>query len=142
MRLWTLHPKYLDSKGIVALWRESLLAKHVLEGKTRGYTNHPQLYRFKQSTAPLHAINAYLAIVIAEAESRTYRFDREKIMWDFNPVKIPVTSGQIEYEWEHLMRKLFERDKARYQSLKDIQKIEIAGIFRKYNGGIADWEIR
>jgi len=37
MRLWTIHPKYLDAKGLVALWRETLLAKHVLEGKTPGY---------------------------------------------------------------------------------------------------------
>ena len=40
MRIWSLHPKYLDAKGIVALWRETLLAKHVLEGKTKGYKNH------------------------------------------------------------------------------------------------------
>ncbi|WP_223209021.1 pyrimidine dimer DNA glycosylase/endonuclease V [Pyrococcus furiosus] len=39
--LWSLHPKYLDSKGLVALWREGLLAKKVLEGKTRSYRNHP-----------------------------------------------------------------------------------------------------
>jgi len=25
MRLWTLHPKYLDARGLVALWREGLL---------------------------------------------------------------------------------------------------------------------
>jgi hypothetical protein len=61
-------------------------------------------------------------------------------MWDFHPLKIPVTSGQIEYEWEHLLKKLFERDKTRYNSLKGITKIDIAPIFRKYNGGVADWE--
>jgi hypothetical protein len=33
MRIWSLHPKYLDSKGLVALWRESLLAKNVLRDK-------------------------------------------------------------------------------------------------------------
>lgn len=37
MRLWTLHPKYLDPKGLVALWRETLLAQRVLAGRTRGY---------------------------------------------------------------------------------------------------------
>nr|WP_243687290.1 pyrimidine dimer DNA glycosylase/endonuclease V [Methanobacterium formicicum] len=47
MRLWSLHPKYLDVKGLVALWREGLLARAVLKGKTKGYTNHPQLIRFK-----------------------------------------------------------------------------------------------
>ncbi|MEN6399799.1 MAG: pyrimidine dimer DNA glycosylase/endonuclease V, partial [Rectinema sp.] len=29
MRLWTLHPQYLDQKGLTAAWREGLLAKKV-----------------------------------------------------------------------------------------------------------------
>lgn len=37
MRLWVSHPKYLDCKGLVALWRESLLARKVLKGKTKGW---------------------------------------------------------------------------------------------------------
>lgn len=43
MRLWSLHPQYLDAKGLVALWREGLLAQAVLAGQTRGYKRHPQL---------------------------------------------------------------------------------------------------
>jgi hypothetical protein len=43
MRLWSLHPQYLDPQGLVALWREALLAQAVLRGKTRGYKHHPQL---------------------------------------------------------------------------------------------------
>ncbi len=34
MRLWTLHPKYLDPRGLVALWREALFAQAVLRGWT------------------------------------------------------------------------------------------------------------
>ncbi|MDI6747818.1 MAG: pyrimidine dimer DNA glycosylase/endonuclease V [Rhodocyclaceae bacterium] len=41
MRLWTLHPRYLDARGLVALWREARLAQAVLGGKTRGYTHTP-----------------------------------------------------------------------------------------------------
>jgi len=52
MRLWTLHPKYLDAKGLVALWREALLAQKVLRGKTRGYRHHPQLFRFAKTNNP------------------------------------------------------------------------------------------
>ncbi|WP_368086417.1 pyrimidine dimer DNA glycosylase/endonuclease V [Nitrosomonas sp. Nm34] len=26
MRLWSIHPKYLDAKGLLALWREGLQA--------------------------------------------------------------------------------------------------------------------
>jgi hypothetical protein len=29
-RIWSLHPKYLDARGLVALWREGLLAQAVL----------------------------------------------------------------------------------------------------------------
>ncbi len=46
MRLWLIPPKYLDCKGLVALWREGFLAKKVLSNQTRGYKNYPQLLRF------------------------------------------------------------------------------------------------
>ena len=70
MRLWTLHPKYLDPKGLVALWREALLARAVLRGETSGYTRHPQLERFRSHEKPLFALDAYLAVVFDEAVSR------------------------------------------------------------------------
>ena len=60
MRLWSIHPKYLDRQGLIALWREALLAQAVLSGKTRGYRNHPQLERFRNHPAPLSAISLYL----------------------------------------------------------------------------------
>ncbi|MFN3505685.1 MAG: pyrimidine dimer DNA glycosylase/endonuclease V, partial [Caldimicrobium sp.] len=60
MRLWSIHPMYLDARGLVALWREALLARKVLIGETSGYRNHPQLVRFKRSASPLDAINRYL----------------------------------------------------------------------------------
>lgn len=69
MRLWTLHPKYLDRQGLLALWREGLLAQAVLAGKTKGYRNHPQLIRFKSARDPLAAIGCYLTIVHREAAS-------------------------------------------------------------------------
>ena len=60
MRLWTLHPKYLDAQGLVALWREGLLARAVLRGMTKGYRHHPQLQRFRAHASPRAAINLYL----------------------------------------------------------------------------------
>lgn len=92
MRIWSLHPQYLDTKGLVALWRETLLAKHVLEGKTKGYKNHPQLDRFKALSNPVNAINAYLAEVYHEAERRGYAFNRDKIQWDFTQETMTVTN--------------------------------------------------
>ena len=56
MRLWSLHPKYLDSKGLVAVWREGLLALEVLKGNTKGYRSHPQLTRFLQEGNPVETM--------------------------------------------------------------------------------------
>ena len=97
MRIWSLHPKYLDVKGLVALWRETLLAKHVLEGKTKGYRNHPQLDRFKKSKSPLNAINQYLSEVYKEATNRGYNFDVTKFNPVEKPLKMTVTAGQLNY---------------------------------------------
>ena len=141
MRIWSIHPKYLDTKGLVALWRETLLAKHVLEGKTKGYRNHPQLDRFKKADKPIDIINQYLATVYNEALARKYNFDKEKIDWDFEPSIISVTSGQIKYETEHLLNKLRIRDKIKFDKLNNIKKIAQHPIFKIVKGDIEDWEI-
>src|SRR5690242_8174825 len=100
MRLWSLHPKHLDAKGLVALWRETLLAKHVLEGKTKGYKNHPQLNRFKNLKDPLIVINRYLMIIFDEASERGYKFDSKKFVYTSTRIKIKVTRGQLDYEFQ------------------------------------------
>jgi hypothetical protein len=141
MRIWSIHPKYLDSKGLVALWRETLLAKHVLEGKTKGYRNHPQLYRFKQSDKPIDRINQYLTIVYNEALKRHYNFDRNKIDWDFEPSVMHVTTGQIKYETGHLLSKLKMRDKVRLHELRSQKKIDQHPIFKVVKGDVEDWEV-
>ena len=110
MRLWSLHPKYLDPQGLVALWREALLAKVVLRGETRGYRSHPQLERFKNHTTPLAAISLYQQAIYAEAVARGYAFDRNKIQVTAEPATLVVTSGQLDYEWMHLMNKLKARN--------------------------------
>ncbi len=141
MRIWSLHPKYLDTKGLVALWRETLLAKHVLEGKTKGYRNHPQLDRFKKAQNPLELINQYLSEVYHEATARNYNFDKEKIDWSFKKSKIPVTDGQMRYEVSHLMHKLETRDMDKFQALKSVEKFEPHPIFDIVPGEIEGWEI-
>jgi hypothetical protein len=141
MRIWSLHPKYLDTKGLVALWRETLLAKHVLEGKTKGYKNHPQLDRFKKSNAPLENINHYLAEVYKEASGRNYNFDKEKIDWNFTESKLTVTNKQLAYECAHLLNKLQIRDISKYKELKKIINIETHPIFNLIEGEIEQWEI-
>jgi hypothetical protein len=141
MRIWTLHPKYLDAKGLVALWRETLLAKHVLEGKTKGYKNHPQLIRFKKLKKPVDAINQYLAEVHAEAVRRKYNFDKEKINWNFKTIKLTATKGQLNYEAKHLLNKLKVRDTKKYKELKTIKTFVCHPLFKVVAGEIEEWEI-
>ena len=140
MRLWTIHPRYLDARGLVALWREALLAKAVLRGETRGYRHHPQLARFRAHPAPRAAINAYLAAVHAEATVRGYEFDRRKIGPVRQVARVAVTSGQIDYEWRHLMRKLSVRDRALHRRWSGSRRAESHPLFRRVRGPVADWE--
>lgn len=141
MRLWSLHPSYLDTKGLVALWREGLLAQKVLQGQTKGYTNHPQLLRFKQTANPLHYIAYYLSVVQMEATQRGYKFDASKIV-DFDNIEfINVTSGQIDYEVQHLHNKLQQRDPIRYETLQTIDIYQPHPLFKVIQGEIESWEI-
>jgi hypothetical protein len=139
MRLWTLHPKYLDARGLVALWREALLAQAVLQGKTVGYRNHPQLIRFRAAPRPVGAIAQYLRAVHAEADRRGYSFDRTKISHARSSGQIVVAAGQIEYEWQHLRRKLRVRD-ARWLSGLKSQPLDVHPLFRVIPGPTELWE--
>jgi len=140
MRLWSIHPEYLDSKGLVALWREGLLAQKVLQGGTRGYKNHPQLTRFKNTSNPLGAIATYLRHVVIEAEKRGYSFDKRKILKKRMQGKIPVTDRQIEYEYHHLLKKLENRDPEKYQSIRRVLNIKTHPLFKVCVGNIEAWE--
>ncbi|MDD2914954.1 MAG: pyrimidine dimer DNA glycosylase/endonuclease V [Gallionella sp.] len=141
MRLWTLHPKYLDTRGLVALWREALLAQAVLAGHTRGYTRHPQLIRFRNSSSPAASIASYLQAVHAEASRRGFNFNATKISSDSSSELISATRGQLDYEWAHLMAKLRARAPSWLEGLKPLAHPEPHPLFRIVPGAIADWEI-
>lgn len=141
MRIWSLHPKYLDSKGLVALWRETLLARHVLEGKTKGYKNHPQLNRFKAVMKPIDAINQYLSEIYMEASKRKYNFDKQKINWDFEKVTMNVTNSQLNYEVSRLLNKLETRDIKKFEELNTNVVFETHPLFELLDGPIEKWEI-
>jgi hypothetical protein len=140
MRLWSLHPKYLDRQGLLACWRESLLAQKVLKGETRGYRNHPQLMRFRSRPDPLAAIGNYLSALADEAERRGYHFDRSKIDEGRKAANIPVTVGQLNYEWGHLKEKLNRRDPGRLREWVDVTVPEPHPSFDVIEGGIEAWE--
>jgi hypothetical protein len=140
MRLWPLHPKYLDAKGLVALWREGLLARKVLRGLTKGYRYHPQLLRFKNQRDTLQSIDRYLMAVYIEAEQRGYRFDRTKIGRTFSRSRITVSAGQLQHELEHLKKKLRIRDAGKFKSLRNVSEPEQNPAFRIVPGKIELWE--
>ena len=140
MRIWSLHPKYLDSKGLVALWRETLLAKNVLEGKTKGYINHPQLIRFKQAENPLDAINYYLSSVWNEAARRSYKFNQDKFLTIDSIEKIEVTTEQLNFEKNHLLKKLRTRNLKKFNEIRILSEIETNPLFKLIKGEIELWE--
>ena len=139
MRLWTLHPRYLDRQGLLALWREGLLARAVLRGETRGYRSHPQLERFREHATPEQAIDAYLFAVQEEATARGYVFDRSKL----GPVQIvhsiTASDGQLGFEWQHLMRKLAVRNPTLLERWRDAQP-QCHPLFVLGPGPVASWE--
>lgn len=140
MRLWSLHPRYLDARGLVALWREALLAQAVLRGRTRGYRHHPQLARFLEPASPCGAIAQYLRFVHSESLARGYAFAPGKISRARCNQTLLVRQGQLDYEWEHLMRKLKARDPARARELRGIRRPEAHPLFRVVRGPLEEWE--
>ena len=141
MRLWSIHPRYLDAKGLVALWREALLAQNILRGNTKGYRNHPQLTRFKNTISPVGAVAGYLRHVAAEADDRGYVFDRTKIANENFRGKIAVSGGQLEYEFMHLSGKLKTRAPELYLRLCEVKRIEPHPLFDRVRGEVEEWEV-
>jgi hypothetical protein len=140
MRLWSVHPRHLDARGLVALWREGLLARAVLRGATRGYRRHPQLQRFRERADPLAALDCYLSRVLDESRSRGYRFDATKIRYRrCRRGHARVPAGQLAHEWKHLLAKLAARDRPKWRAERR-RRPEAHGCFRVVPGPVADWE--
>ncbi|MCX7821545.1 MAG: pyrimidine dimer DNA glycosylase/endonuclease V [Brevinematales bacterium] len=141
MRLWSISPEYLDTRGILAVWREGLLARKVLLGETKGYKFHPQLERFKNYIDPIEAIDSFLTYVYLESKKRGYNFDVTKINFSKKEKLIKITSGQIYFEFDHLLNKLKERDYERYNLIKNLKDIEPNPVFDVYlSEAIERWE--
>jgi hypothetical protein len=141
MRLWSLHPRYLDVKGLTACWREALLAQQVLRGATKAWRRHPQLARFQALPDPVAGVAAYLRYIHAEAERRGYQFDRGKIASTRPVPPLPVTRGQLHYELAHLRAKLRERDRRAYEALAAVTVPEPHPLFYAVEGPVEAWEI-
>jgi len=140
MRLWSLHPEHLDARGLVALWREGLLARAVVAGQTRGYLHHPQLDRFRARPDPMAALDCYLSRVLEEARARGYAFDASKIDYRrCRHAKAPVGTQQLDHEWHHLLRKLWSRDRQRWVTQARRRPVTHP-CFSVVRGPIACWE--
>ena len=167
MRIWSLHPCLLDRRALVACWRETLLAQKVLRGLTRGYTNHPQLIRFRAHPQPLEAVAAYLCGLADEADARGYSFNRAligageestsnkstgengagKAEYPYASIAcIPVPLGQLEYELAFLQHKVAGRDPEWEHQLSEhiAARGELAAcahpLFEVVPGAIEPWE--
>ena len=143
MRLWCIHPGHLDPRGLVAVWREGLLAQAVLKQATKGYRHHPQLTRFRAQAAPVSFIADYLKVVHAESVERGYRFDATKITPGGTVARIEsidVPQGQIDFEWRHLIRKL-EARAPEWLEGQSGSTTRVHPLFRVVpGGGVAEWE--
>ena len=142
MRLWTIHPRYLDARGLVAAWREALLTQKVLRDETKGYRHHPQLIRFREQKNPTSAVAAFLAGLEAEARNRGYHFDAAKISRPHFRGRIFETRGQLLYEWEHLKTKLRRRSPQDFKRLRALAEPEPHPLFQIIPGAVRAWEKR
>jgi len=143
VRLWSIHPSYLDRQGLTAAWREALLAQAVLAGRTRGYRHHPQLRRFQAQPQPVAAIGSFLVGLADEADRRGYRYDRGRIDHPSAPEPaIPVTSGQLAHEWQHLAGKLATRSPAWLDHHPPPDMPVPHPLFHPVPGDVAEWEVR
>ncbi|GAA1128321.1 pyrimidine dimer DNA glycosylase/endonuclease V [Citricoccus alkalitolerans] len=165
MRLWSLHPRYLDRQGLTGGWREALLAQAVLAGRTKGYRSHPQLVRFRSHPDPAAAIGAFLLVTAEEAAERGYTFDLTRIdrpgrpssdqsdvgpdpaadgssaaLHRFPVTRIPVTEGQVAYEWQHLMAKISQRTPERLAGLAGVSAPQVHPLFEVVPGPLESWE--
>lgn len=146
VRIWSLHPSLLDRQGLVACWRESLLAQAVLLGRTRGYTRHPQLQRFREHPAPVTAIASYLRGLHQEALERGYRFDASRISEALpeetsGVLRIKVSTGQLEFEWTHLQAKLALRSpQLQASTTTPPSPVPTHPLLTPVPGAVEDWE--
>ena len=140
MRLWTVHPRYLDPRGLVAAWREALLAQKVLKGATTGYRHHPQLARFQAQDDPVAVIATFLVGIAEEAQHRGYRFDTTKISPQRFRARLPETNEQLLYEWGHLMAKLRARAPQFHRQFNGMMTPEPHPLFRIVSGKVREWE--
>lgn len=111
----------------------------MLKNKTRGCKKHPQLERFKAQKNPAAAINAFLFFVEQEACARKHCFDKSKLERPWQSQKIPVTKGQLGFEFSRLKKKLGKRSPGKYNEIRTQKNPEPNPLFKAIKGGTGSW---
>ena len=139
MRLWSLHPRYLDPQG----WSrcgETLLARKVLRGETRGYRHHPQLQRFREARDPQSAIDAYLPRSTPRRRRAATRSTRTSSM----PTRARKDPGRARAtrraRMGHLIAQARVAQPGAHVRWRELQRPRTHPSFRVVAGGVADWE--
>ena len=141
MRIWSIHPNYLDWMGLGAQWREGLLAQKVLHGKTKGWRNHPQLDRFNYHSKPIEAVGFYLKELHVESLKRGYKYNYSKIIFPEAVVDlIDLSFGQLQYEFELLQGRLEVRSPEKYEENREIKELQSHTLFNVVPGLPEKWE--
>lgn len=141
MRIWSLHPSYLDWMGLGAQWREALLAQKVTEGKTKGWKNHPQLDRFKYHPKPMEAVGYYLKGIHDESLTRRYKYNYSKILYPDSVVDlINLSQDQLQYEFDLLQERLKKRTPEKYEENRGIKELRAHSLFKVIPGLPEKWE--
>ena len=82
-----------------------------------------------------------MRLVLIESEKRGYHFDKTKLPVQCIPVDFIMESqGQLDYEWQHLLKKLRVRNPDRFRSVSNVKSPDPNPIFRIVPGGISSWE--
>jgi hypothetical protein len=133
MRIWTVHPRYLDVKGFVALWRETLLGMETLKKHVKcqhyiPWYKHPQLAPFKAQSDPILYISNYLYLVLEESRRRNYNFDGSKldaIPYCENLPLIKASREVLVHEWLVCLGRYRVRSPKWFEEVKDISPLEV-----------------
>lgn len=140
MRIWSIHPVNLDTKGLCGAWRELLGAIKSCDPSV-GYSRHSQLIRWRNATDSIemmrNALAHYGLTLYQEAKRRKYHFNVNKLKPYLIAPKpiLPVNVGQFEYEWEFLRKKCLTRNPDWVMIKKEVNPM-----FVLRDGGIEPWE--
>lgn len=108
MRVWTIHPKYLNRKELSACWHDGLRALKVLSEPEKYQRFYEGLSVFRVQSEPVYALAKYLQAIGKEGVKRGLQMDLSllpEVPKDFR-LKIPVSEERIASERKLLTKRL------------------------------------